>query len=512
MRLEYLPEPNWPVLAWLAECHPDRVRVRHGARVETRPGWFCDAVWDGPFGDGGFDLTDIVAGSGGRLRDGVITFVPAGNTVDRLQSIDLPAADGGRGVTLVSNSLACLLAVAGAAVPPLYRYYRRDLRTVVKGLRKYRRTLETSRGPATLWYFNNVRWDARALRELAKPDPERDFSAFEPYHAFLRHTMDRVTRNAADAARRHPLGLMGTMSSGYDSTTVATLASEFGLREFLTLDRAREKQSDSGLEAGRVLGLRPILIEREAWRRFPLPEVPFLTADAQAQDRFFLGAADHLRGKLMFTGFHGDKVWGQSPYGPDSLAPHPEIKRGDPSGLSVTEFRLSAGFVHCPVPFWGARHVHRLVAISRDPSMTPWDVGGDYTRPICRRIVEGAGVPRDAFGRRKLAGSVLDAVLSESSAPDYRRWCAAHGIEGEWLDRAVRKALRTLPKPVRWKVQNMFYGPRTPTYRDHFFPWALEVRGRLYRSAPRSESRISDLRSRISGAAPPAREPVASAL
>ena len=483
MRREYRLEGHWPVQAWLAECHPHHVLVRHGGRVETRDDWFCEAVWDGEFTRGDFDLTDIVAGSGGRLRNGRVTFVPAGNTVDRLQSIRVLSIDGTPGVTLVSNSLACLLAVAGATVPPLYRHYRRDLRTIVKGLHKYRRTIETSRGPARLWYFNNVEWDGRDLREVPKASPQRDFSAFEPYHAFLRVTMDRVTRNAADPARRHPLGLMGTMSSGYDSTTVATLASEFGLREFLTMDRARERESDSGLEAGKALGVRPILIERDAWRRFQLPEVPFLTADAQAQDRFFLGATEHLRGKLMFTGFHGDKMWGKSPYGPDSLLPHPEVKRGDPSGLSVTEFRLSSGFVHCPVPFWGARQIHELVAVSRSPEMKPWDVGGDYTRPICRRIVEGAGVPRDAFGRRKLAGSVLDAVLSDSSRPDYRDWCERHGIEGEWFDRAVRKALGSLPTPVRWKVSNMFYGPRTPTFRDHFFPWALERRGELYRHA-----------------------------
>jgi hypothetical protein len=156
------------------------------------------------------------------------------------------------------------------------------------------------------------------------------------------------------------------------------------------------------------------------------------------------------------------------------------------------------------VPFWGARHIHELVAISRGPSMKPWDVGGEYTRPICRRIVEGAGVAREAFGRRKLAGSVLDAVLSESSEPDYRHWCERHGIEGEWFDRAVRKGLRALPRPMRWKVQNMFYGPRTPTYRDHFFPWALEVRGRLYRPerhSPRSylRSEISDVKRRAPG-------------
>jgi hypothetical protein len=223
-----------------------------------------------------------------------------------------------------------------------------------------------------------------------------------------------------------------------------------------------------------------------------MPEVPFLTADGYAEDRFFLSAEPHLRGKVMLTGFHGDKIWGKSPYGRDSLTPHPEIKRGDCSGLTMTEFRLSAGFIHCAVPFWGARQIHDVVAISRRADMKPWDVPGDYSRPICRRIVETAGVPREAFGVKKKAGSVCETVLSDSSRPDYRAWCARHGIEGELFDRVVRKGLRSLPTPLRQKLTFMFYR-RTPTYHDYTFPWALERRAELYRpSQRRAASPASD--------------------
>lgn len=477
MRLEYHLEPAWPVQAWLAECHADRVLVRHGRRVETRDDWFCEAVWDGPFAAGDFDRTDIVAGSGGRLRDGRVIFVPAGATVDRLQSLTIP---GGR--TLVSNSLACLLCCAHARVSPTYRHYRRDIQSVVRGITKYKKTLDTSIGPARLWYFHNVAWDGRALREAEKPDPARDFSSFEPYYHFLDETMRRVTANAADAAREHAMGLMGTMSSGYDSTTVATLASRHGLTEFLTLDEARGGDPDNGLVAGKHLGLTPIVVQREGWRKYPLPEVPFLTADGYAEDRFFLSAKEHLRGKLMLTGFHGDKIWSKSPYKAESLVPHPEIKRGDCSGLTMTEFRLEVGFINCPVPFWGARHIHEVVAISRQPEMKPWDVPGDYSRPICRRIVETAGVPRDAFGTKKRAGSVNERALVESSRQDYRAWCRQHGIEGELFDRAIRRGLRVLPGPVSWKLEYMFYNARVPTFRDHFFAWAMDRRMEVYRT------------------------------
>lgn len=494
MRFEYLQERGWPVQAWLAECHPDHVVIRHGRRVETRDDWFCEAVWDGAFDRGDFDLTDIVAGSGGRLRDGHAVFVPTGSTTDRLHSISLTAAPGQRrGRILVSNSLPCLLAAAGTGVFPTYRHYRQDIRSIIKGLGRYKKTLGTPEGPLRLWYFHNVAWDGHELRLAEKPQPQRDFSAFEPYHAFLRRSLAAVAQNAADAAREHPIGLIGTMSSGYDSTTVTTLGREFGLTDFITFDEARGGDPDSGLEAGRHLGLRPIVVRRDAWRHStdPLPEVPFLSADGNAEDRFFLGAAEHLRGKLMLTGFHGDKIWSKSPYSRDSLLPHPEIKRGDCSGLTMTEYRLSAGFINCPVPFWGARQIHEVVAISRDASMRPWDVPGDYSRPICRRIVEGAGVPREAFGIAKRAGSLTERALTDASRRDYLAWVKRHGIEGELLDRCIRKGMTVVPDPIRGKLFHMFYSWRTPSFRDYFFPWALERRTEVYRGTATSPQRAA---------------------
>ena len=485
MRLEYRLENDWPVQAWLAECHPDRVVVRHGTRVETRGDWFCEAVWDGPFDRGDFDRTDVVAGSGGRLRGRAVTFVPSGGTVDRLQSMTLRGADGLPGAMLVSNSLPCLVAAAGAKLNPTYRHYKRDIHSVVRGITTYKKTLETSAGPARLWYFHNFAWDGKALRQLAKPDPDRDFSSFEPYRDFLDETLGKVTRNAQDPARAHPMGLIGTMSSGYDSTAVGALGRKHGLEEIVTFDEARGGDPDSGVEAAHHLGLRAIVVRREAWcEHGPLPEVPFLCADGRGEDRFFLGAADHLRGKLMLTGFHGDKVWGKSPYGADSLVPHPEIKRGDPSGLTMTEFRLSAGFINCPVPFWGARRIHEVVAVSRQPEMKRWDVPGDYSRPICRRIVESAGVPRDVFGVAKRAGSMVERALTDASRNDYVAWLARKGIEGVTLDAVVRRSLKVVPNPVRSKLFQMFYSSRTPSFRDYFFQWAIERRAAVYRSRP----------------------------
>jgi hypothetical protein len=108
---------------------------------------------------------------------------------------------------------------------------------------------------------------------------------------------------------------------------------------------------------------------------------------------------------LLFTGFHGDKFWDLHEGYPNS-----EIIRGDPSGLGFTEYRLVRGVVNCAVPFWGVRHAAAMKAISRAAEMADWTMGTAYDRPVPRRIAEEAGVPRSAFGHRKSATSIDDAV------------------------------------------------------------------------------------------------------
>jgi hypothetical protein len=87
LRFEYVPVPSWPALAWLAQCHRAHnvVTVFHGSGVEVTDDWFAEAAWAGDFDAGDFDRTDVVAGSGGRIRGDELVFVSSASTVDRLQ-------------------------------------------------------------------------------------------------------------------------------------------------------------------------------------------------------------------------------------------------------------------------------------------------------------------------------------------------------------------------------------------------------------------------------------------
>src|SRR5437764_832880 len=169
------------------------------------------------------------------------------------------------------------------------------------------------------------------------------------------------------------------------------------------------------------------------------PVLPFLAADAKGEDVYFRGAEAHLARRVLVTGYHGDQMWSKRP-----RAPSADIVRGDQSGLSLSEYRLWAGFIHLPVPFLGVRQIGDVSALSRSPAMAPWDVRGTYSRPICRRIVETAGVPRDAFGVRKQTASVLfferDDMLSPGSLADYGAWLREH---------AAHRSARGLAAPTR---------------------------------------------------------------
>jgi hypothetical protein len=318
--------------------------------------------------------------------------------------------------------------------------------------------------------------------------------------------MERIVENMAAPLRRYPYRALGTLSSGYDSTAVSVLAKRCGCQEVITFDQARRGDEDSGSAIAHHIGLQTLSVAREAWRCADFAEVPFLASYSSAEDVNFKGAEQYLAGRVLLTGYHGDKAWDK--YTKD-LSEH--IVRGDPSGLSLTEYRLWVGFIHCPVPFWGTRQIRDINAISRSAEMAPWDVPGPYSRPLCRRIGEEAGVPRDLFGVRKRAVSVnLHAgwdfkhygrdFLTPSSLRDYLDWLKQHRLD--WVKRArlppvpsprlqaTRTALHMAlvegsqwlsRQPGLWRLGA--YHHYQPQYLNLYtFPWAIERAQQRYPS------------------------------
>ncbi len=308
-----------------------------------------------------------------------------------------------------------------------YPQYIPEILSLVKGIRKCCQHLETTSEPVELVYFDNYRWDGRQGVRIEKPFPKRDFRTFEGYEDFLRTSLERLSKNLHDSRRTHPFSLITTISSGYDSPTIAALARDYGCGTAITFAQARDGTEDSGVEIGRRLGLVTKSVESNTWQQLPPCEAPFYGAAGFMGEIVYTGHADSLRGAVVLTGYHGDGIWGLR-----SRYEGSDIVRGDCSGLALSEYRLSQGFVHCPVPFFGARQIDDIHAIACQPEMNPWSLPGTaYNRPICRRIVESAGIPRDLFGVEKKAVGLSRFYLSDASRASYMRFLREH--QQEWV-------------------------------------------------------------------------------
>ncbi len=526
MRLEARLAANWPPLAWLARCSKDgeRVVVFHGPRVEIGDGFACEAVWDGDFEQGDLDRAAVVAGSGVRASGGEVTLVSSTSTVDRLHSHDGP--DG----SLVSNSLPCLLSALDAHLVRGYQRYQRDILSIGRGVDRYRRFIPTSAGRVRLTYFQNLVWNGDELAIRDKPRQEVDLSDFDRYRDYLRDTFGAIAENMRDGARRHPLSMLGTLSSGYDAATVTVLAAETGCDEALCFSVTGTGEPDSGEPIARALGIRPLVIPIDAWRsmpeaiddRRPPPEAPFFAGSPKRALIPYKGAEAHLMGRVLVTGFYGDSVWGLET---EDLTP--DMRRLTPSGLTFTEYRLRAGFIHCPPAYWTGRQLGDVVAISRSDEMRPWVIGKTYQRPIARRIVEEAGVPRKAFGMRKRAGvgtALFEAreFLTPASMSDYMAWLRRHRrslgerrvplVASPAVDRAMWSGIRLLRtasreargiprfggsrahKRLDRKVRSLYRGARY--LRAYVFLWAMDRSQDAYPMAELREASFERTASR----------------
>lgn len=506
MSVDFSPElvEAWPCLAWVAVCRPRaKIQVLHGRRVELHPNWFGEIVWDGKFDHGDFDQTDHAFGSGGRLRDGQMTFVSSASVVDRLHTHRVGDA------TLVSNSLAALLAVADIRVLPHFARYPALFRSICKGIKNYEREIPVHGGKIRLVYMSNLRWNGVELSPENKPMVQRPLNCFSDYRGQLRICLKNLGDNWQSPERRFPWKGLSTISTGYDSPTVSVLGRDAGLTDTLSITTGRGGDNDDGSRISRALGLTAHTAERDGWRKQPEAELPFLASDAKGEDVYFAGADSLLSGKVLLTGYGGTRVWGKK--AELSL----DFQRNDQSGLSHTEARLHHGYLHLPVPFLIARQVRDLRKITEGREMDPWRVSGDYDCPLARRIVEQAGIPREWFGMHKKAASVLlfdrGSFLSVESDRQFRRWYR-HKVGGRrraW-DAARHQMERTasslaavgqavagkLSNHVRLEIANRIasssrlaeFAAYEPRFR-HLFPWAIEHVSDRYRLAYLASSR-----------------------
>ena len=397
--------PHWPALAWAACTRSGSMHVSlyHGAYVECGPSFAVEGVWPGSFDSLLFHRSDLFFGSGVRWENPFWFFATACSTVDRLWHF----TSEHRG-HVVSNSLPTLMALSDLRLNMEYPHYRRDNERIVAGLGNTPQPFPVMDGLLRAVYFCNLIWDGNEMQEEPKPNPPVEWRTFEDYRGYLLTNATRMGANARSNARTTSLGMLTTVSSGYDSPAASVVARAAGTLEAVTIRQARSliPRSDDGSKVAEQLGLR--CRSYTASRNSFCKERWFLAAHGWSMD-LNLSVFDYPTGaSILFTGFHGDKVW--SPFSVDREDAR-EVVRGDTSGLGFTEFRLLRGVIHVPVPFMGVRHAQRLNSVSQTDAMRPWRTGGEYDRPIPRRLVEEAGVDGSLFGQRKSASTLDSSVF-----------------------------------------------------------------------------------------------------
>jgi hypothetical protein len=410
-----------PKLAWCLRL--DRksavAEVLHGEWLEKTGTWFCDGAWAGDFAQPDFDRA-FATGTGAILQDNSILFVAPSHTLDRLNVLQRPSE------ILVSNSLPFLLAMANDQLDNTFLFYDSYVASIRYGLNRYEQMIPTMNGNGVRFYYGrNLRLtDNFELTEIRRP-PAPHFVGFDHYKRVLDETISALVANATDVRRRIRFEPISTVSRGYDSPTALVLAMGAGCREAVSFRESRntDRDEDCGTPIAISLGVSVREFGRLDYRNFDdFPEVQNSGGPSE-----FLSFGSAFSGRLVFTGFHGDKMWDKN-----CEKVTTDLVRGDASGASLTEFRLSAGFLHLPVPFIAAESHPSIYAISNSQEMLPWSLGTSYDRPIARRIVESAGVARELFGQKKRAAGVvvtsegLAKTMGEPSLVDFRAYLAEH--------------------------------------------------------------------------------------
>lgn len=440
-----------PRLGWLAEIPRDGgdVAVRTGEWVESADGWLVEGVWDGSFEDGGFHESEAFFGSGLRLAGDRVVVSASTALVDRILYCELEDR------TLVSNSLVVLLAATGARLDYEFDYFEpfQASRRGVFGQPRALRVLHPECDQLQQLFHGNlvIAGDERSI-ELRST--RRAIGSYEEYLALLQGALAGIGENLRSPRRRIPLTPYAAVSSGYDSAAVACLTKPLGVAECFTTSprHATWRPLEDGAAVAAALGLEAHLLEPPA-ALASRDEAYFLVPTIAGSELAMLGMTRFLgsrgAGSVLFSGHCPAVVW--------ELGVRPGDARGDlerptDDGLGLAEVRLASGFVHAAVPFLFARNVEDLRRISASEPMARWRLGTPYDRPIPRRILESAGVPRTLFGQSKRA--VWEQEYEQPFDPSLR------GEFVEWLDlrmpwAAVRlRIYRFLTALDRWIIRN----------------------------------------------------------
>lgn len=490
-----------PPLAWVAAVRSAEVRVDHGESVRTFDGGFFEGTWAGPPDMSALPQATTVFGSGMVARNGALVAIPPTHPFECIYYARMTDA------LVLSNSLPGLLAATGlqldaavdysavfsSVLPILWLIEERhdgQLR-----LRRQSFVIPTATVPITGWFVENLLIGPNLSTVGERRPREAPFASFSDYRALLTAAAESTIANA------RPYEPIVALSSGYDSTAVASVVRQAGCARSVGFATARRSprdggSDDSGATTAAQLGLAHVTRQRLAYLEArDVAEAEFLCAGSAGEDVVFREFEADLPKAILFSGY-----WA----GTEFAASHRDAWRHWPmstAGTGFGEFRLRADFFHVPLAVFGAIRPLDASSLHDRDDMAPFRVGGSYDRPIPRRLAEEAGIARGSFATSKRASNALltrDGL--DSFSPAARASITAFAAaNGERLSLRRRRAFSRLDRGLLRGARALRLAPvverleRRRTSLTHFEPqlgnlllrWAVSVVAERYEAVER---------------------------
>ena len=340
VNFSFINGSGFPKLGWVASFDraQNSLQVMHGESVEVNGNWCVEGVWDGEFDQGEFYLSENFFGSGVAVLHDKLVFAPSSATVDRICYCEIGNC------VVVSNSLVLLLSAIDGRL--MDRSYKNEINSICKGIDGFERKIPVEH--AEVDYVQQVIHENLVLSgdeiRFESRSKRHNLDSFDDYEGRLKQVLKQILSNVESPSRRKEISTYSTISRGYDSTAVTALVKDLGVDTGFTCPRSnspwwmgKSASSDDGTPIASALGMSTIHIGTGKSTDHET-EMLLLAGTALAPEAVFHDMCDHIERHddvaVVFTGYHGDKLWDVSTSG---RYISDQIVRGDVSGIGLTE-------------------------------------------------------------------------------------------------------------------------------------------------------------------------------
>lgn len=504
MKFQYQKNEQIPKLAWCAYLNRDEdiIYVECGENVECNASWFVEGAWCGDFASGNFDEDIFFLGTGAVQKNGKVCFVTPGHTLERIYIIK----ESNR--LFFSNSLPFILERTNTMLDNQYLEYEKAFHSILNGIDSYQKKIplyKTEKKLYALYYCNiEVGRDLKIkIREKMKHTP---FLSFEEYYDSMLNDLRHLKENMQSLNRKVQYGMITTISSGYDSAACAVVAKKLGCDTAVTFNEPEKYKHDDGSKMAQKLGYTNIIQRNaESYKNSEnIIEAEYIAGGELGTGIVFSAFDSEFQSKLVFIGEGGDHIWEKNAEDVNDVV---RFKDELYSGSTLIEPRLRLGYIYLPLPMYCATCWPSIFEISNSDHMQKWSVGNSYDRPIPRRIVEEAGIDREAFGfGKKGAGfnyryDTMSRLKRRMAPSSFKEFSDFYGENSRYSPRRIAKAvtylLNTIPDYLNFMVRKLGVkigskishkkyqeNPFAPAY---LFLWSVELMKKRYSNGYRTQ-------------------------